>query len=108
MSKDQKDLLKRLDALNNNIEILGKIIAVNVGKEAFFKEKKQKEQITFLSKLGLPRNIIASMVTTTPLTVSVTKSKKKQKHKTAPDIKAIPKTKIDTPREESVEKTSEN
>jgi hypothetical protein len=110
MNKDQRELLKRLDTLNKNIEILGKIIAVNVGKEVFFKEKKQKEQIAFLSELGLPRNIIASMVTTTPLTVSVTKSKKKkkkQKQKTAPE-KAKPKTKIETQREESVEKTSEN
>jgi len=109
MSKDQKELLKRLDALNNNIEILGKIIAVNVGKEVFFKEKKQKEQqIAFLSELGLPRNIIASMVATTPLTVSVTISQKKPKQKAAPDIKAKPETKIDTPRDESAEKTSEN
>jgi hypothetical protein len=80
MSKDQKDLLKRLDALNNNIETLTKVIAVSIGKEAFFKEKKQKEQqIEFLSELGLPRNIIASIVVTTPLTVSVTKSQKNQK-----------------------------
>jgi len=81
MSQDQKELLKRLDALNKNIEILGKILAVNVGKEALFKDKKQKEQIAFLSKLGLPTNIIASMVVTTPLTVSVTKSKRKKKQK---------------------------
>ena len=109
MNEDQRELLKRLDTLNKNIEILGKIIAVNVGKEVFFKEKKQKEQIAFLSELGLPRNIIASMVTTTPLTVSVTKSKKKkkQKQKTAQG-KAKPKTKIETPREETVGKSSEN
>jgi hypothetical protein len=101
MSKDQKELLKRLDTLNNNIEVLGKIIAVNVGKEVFFKEKKQKEQqIAFLSELGLPRNIIASMVVTTPLTVSVTKSQKKPKKKTLPD-KAEPK-------EVSAEKTGGN
>jgi hypothetical protein len=85
MSKDQKELLKRLDALNKNIEILAKVIAVNVGKETFFKEKTQKDQqIEFLSDLGLPRNIIASMVITTPLTVSVTKSQKKSKQTTAP------------------------
>jgi hypothetical protein len=99
MSKDQKELLKRLDTLNNNIEVLGKIIAVNVGKEVFFKEKKQKEQqIAFLSELGLPRNIIASMVATTLGTVSVTKSQRKPKKKPDAD-KAKPK-------EESVEKTS--
>jgi len=92
MSKDQKELLKRLDALNKNIEILAKVIAVNVGKEILFKEKKQqKDQIAFLSELGLPRNIIASMVVTTPLTVSVTVSQEKPKQKTAPE-----KVKIDT------------
>ena len=86
MSKDQKELLRRLDALNKNIEILAKVIAVNVGKETFFKEKTQKDQqIEFLSDLGLPRTIIASMVVTTPLTVSVTKSQKKSKQTTAPD-----------------------
>lgn len=82
MSKEQKELLKKLDTLNTNIEILTQVIAINVGKEAFFKEKKQKEQqIEFLLDLGLPRNIIASIVTTTPLTVSVTKSQKKLKTK---------------------------
>jgi hypothetical protein len=80
MSKDQKDLLKKLDDLNRNIETLTKVIAINLGKEAFFKEKKQKDQqIDFLLELGLPRNIIASIVVTTPLTVSVTKSQKKPK-----------------------------
>lgn len=84
MSKDQKDLLNRLDALNNNIEILTKVIAVSIGKETLFKEKKQKEQqIAFLTELGLTRNLIAAIVTTTPLSVSVTKSQKKSKQKTA-------------------------
>jgi len=92
MSKEQKELLKRLDTLNDNIELLAKVIAVNVGKEVLFKEKKQKEQqIAFLSELGLPRNIIASMVVTTPLTVSVTKSQKKPKQKTVPEIKTTDK-----------------
>ena len=100
MSIDRKELLKRLDALNNNVELLTKVIAVSIGKEMLFKEKKQKEQIAFLLKLGLPRNIIASMLVTTPLTVSVTKSKRKKRQKRKPiPEKAKPK--------ESVEKTSE-
>jgi hypothetical protein len=100
MSNDQNKLLKRLDTLNKNIEILGKIIAVNVGKEVLFKEKKQKEQIAFLSKLGLPRNIIASMLGTTLGTVSVTKSKQKPKKKTDADKEKTKK--------ENAEKTAEN
>lgn len=101
MSKDQKELLKRLDALNNNIELLAKVIAVNVGKEVLFKEKKQKEQqIAFLAELGLPRDIIASMVATTLGTVSVTKSQQKPKKKSDTDK--------GKPKEENVEKTSEN
>jgi hypothetical protein len=100
MSKDPKELLKRLDTLNSNIELLAKVIAVNVGKEVLFKEKKQKEQqIAFLSELGLPRNIIASMVATTLGTVSVTKSQQKPKKKPGIDKE---KTK-----EENVEKISE-
>jgi hypothetical protein len=102
MSIDQKELLKRLDALNSNIELLAKVIAVNVGKEVLLKEKNQKEQIAFLSKLGLPRDIIASIVTTTPLTVSVTKSKKKRRQKQKPTPEKA------KPKEESVEKTSQN
>jgi hypothetical protein len=101
MSKSQDELLKRLDTLNNNIELLAKVIAVNVGKEVLFKERKQKEQqIAFLVELGLPRNIVASMVATTVATVSVTKSQQKPRIKTD-ESKANPK-------EESVEKTSEN
>ena len=100
MSNEQNKLLKRLDTLNKNLEILGKIIAVNVGKEVLFKEKKQKEQITFLSELGLPRNIIASMLGTTRGTVSVTKSKQKPKKKTDTDNEKTKK--------ENAEKTAKN
>ncbi len=101
MSKDEKELLKRLDALNKNVELLAKVIAVNVGKEVLFKEKKQKEQqIAFLAELGLPRDIIASMVATTVGTVSVTKSQQKPRKKTDTD-----KTK---PKEENAEKTNQS
>jgi len=101
MSKDEKELLKRLDVLNKNVELLAKVIAVNVGKEVLFKEKKQKEQqIAFLAELGLPRDIIASMVATTVGTVSVTKSLQKPKKKTDTDK---PK-----PKEENAEKTSQS
>ncbi len=104
MSNDQKELLKRLDILNENIQILGKIIAVNIGKEELFKEKKQKDQqIAFLSELGLPRNIIASIVVTTPPTVSVIVSQKKPKQKTAPE-----KAKIDTKTETKEEKSEKS
>jgi len=102
MSKEQKDLLKKLDDLNSNIEILAKVIAVNVGKETFFKEKKQKDQqIQFLLELGLPRNIIASIVVTTPLSVSVTKSQKKPKQNAGSE-------KPQPTKENSVEKKTEN
>jgi ABC-type cobalamin transport system permease subunit len=108
MNKDQKELLKRLDVLNDNIELLAKVIAVNVGKEVLFEEKKQKEQqIAFLSELGLPRNIIASMVVTTPLTVSVTVSQKKPKQRTTSEKTKID-TKEETPKGEKSEKSGEN
>jgi len=86
MSKEHKELLKRLDTLNANIEILTQVIAVGIGKDALFREKKEKnQQIEFLLETGLPRNIIASIVTTTPLGVSVIKSQKKPKTKTLPE-----------------------
>lgn len=90
MSKESKELLKKLDVLAEKIDILVTVTAVSMQKEKLFRKKKQKEQIKILAKLGLPRNLIALMVGTTPLTVSVTLSKiKKAKKKT----KSIEKTK---------------
>lgn len=61
------------------IDILTKVTAIGMQKEKLLEGKKQKEQIKILAKLKIPRNIIALIVGTTPLTVSVTLSKMKSK-----------------------------
>lgn len=89
-SKDSEKLLKRLDVLAEKVDTLTLVTAISIQKEKFFKGKKQKELIEFLDKLGLPRNIIALIVGTTPSTVSVTLSKmkpKKRKKKTMKESK---------------------
>lgn len=79
MSELEKELIQKLDALNKKLDTLIKVVAVSSRTEIILKGKKQKEQIKILSGLGLSRNLIALMVGTTPLTVSVTLSKMKKK-----------------------------
>ena len=51
MNGDSKELLKKLDTLAKKIDILTKVTAISVQKEKLL-EKKQKEQIRMLNKLG--------------------------------------------------------
>ena len=81
MTKEERKLLEKLDTLAEKIDILAIITALGIQKEKFFKNKTQKEQIEFLASMGLNRNLIALIVGTTPLTVSVTLSKMKKKQK---------------------------
>ena len=84
MDKESKKLLEKLDVLAQKVETLTMVTAIGMEKEKLFKGKTQKEQIKFLDKLGINRNIIALMLGTTPLTVSVTLSKMKKKKKAKP------------------------
>lgn len=79
MNVQSKELSKKLDVLAKKIDILTKVIAISMQRERILKGKKQKEQIKLLSKMKLPRDIIALIVGTTPLTVSVTLSQMKPK-----------------------------
>lgn len=79
MSKESKELLKKLDILSNKIDVLTMVTAISMQREKLFEGKMQKEQIELLAKMGLTRNIVALMVGTTPLTISVTLSKMKKK-----------------------------
>jgi len=81
MTKELDKLLKKLEILGEKLDILTKVTAISIQKEKFFKDRTQKEQIEFLANIGLDRNIIALIVGTTPLTVSVTLSKMKKKQK---------------------------
>lgn len=80
MSGDSKELLKKLDTLTKKIDVLTKVTAISIQKEKLL-EKKQKEQIKMLNKLGFSSSLIALILGTTPLTVSVTLSKMKKKKK---------------------------
>jgi len=96
MDSESKKFLKKLDTLAEKIDILTKVTAIDMEKEKLFEGMSQKKQIKFLDKLGLNRNIIALMLGTTPLTVSVTLSKMKKKKKK------------DKPKEEEKEKADEH
>ena len=84
MNKESKELLKKLDILAEKLDILTTVTAVSMQQEKLFKGKTQKEQIKLLAKMGLDRNVIALMVGTTPLTVSVTLSRFRKKKKAKP------------------------
>jgi len=80
VNKENKELAKQLKALNLNINILNKVTAVSIGKEEIFSGKQTKEEkIEVLDKIGLPRNLIAIIVGSTPESVSALKSMKKPK-----------------------------
>jgi hypothetical protein len=80
VNEETKELTKQLNALNLNIDILNKVTAINIGKEEIFKGKETKEEkIEVLDKIGLPRNLIAIIVGSTPESVSAFKSMKKPK-----------------------------
>ena len=81
MTKELDKFLKKLEILAEKLDILTRVTAISIQKEKFFKDKTQKEQIEFLANIGLDRNLIALIVGTTPLTVSVTLSKMKKKQK---------------------------
>jgi len=80
MSKETKELIRQLKALNQNINTLTRVGAINIGKEDIFKGKKTKEEkIEILDKMGLPNEIIALMTGSTAHSVSQFKSMKKPK-----------------------------
>lgn len=83
MNKESKGLLKKLDVLAEKIDVLTTVTTISMQREKLFEGKTKKEQIETLAKMGLPRNIIALIVGTTPLTVSVTLSQTKRKKKQA-------------------------
>lgn len=87
MDKESGKVLEKLDSLSEKIDILTVVTAIGMEKEKLFEGLLQKDQIKFLDELGLNRNLIALMVGTTPLTVSVTLSKMKKKQKSVKETK---------------------
>ena len=72
-----KKLIQKLDQLDKKLDTLIKLVAISSSMETM-KKKSQKEQIKILSSFGLSRTLIALLVGTTPLTVSVTLSQMKK------------------------------
>lgn len=86
MSKEfNKEFLRKIEILSEKIDVLSKVMAFNFclpensTERIEFKKKTKTEQIRELSKYKLPRDIIAIMVSTTPLTVSARLSEMKKK-----------------------------
>ncbi len=83
MSQENRELSKQLKALNENIDLLTKVTAISIGKEAIFKSKKETgDRIDALDEYDLPDSIIAMLIGSTEGSVSSTRSQKKAKAKT--------------------------
>jgi len=95
MSKDIGDelirkvelLSEKVELLSEKLDVLSKLMAFvfglpeNSAERIEFKKKTKTKQIRELSKYNFPRDIIAIMVNTTPLTVSARLSEMKKKKK---------------------------
>ena len=78
MSKESKDLIDQLKVLNENIDLLTKVTAISVGKEAIFKSKKEAgDKIDALDEYDLPDRIIAMLIGSTEGSVASTRSQKR-------------------------------
>jgi len=77
---EDKKLIKLLEDLNTNIEILSKITALTFRKDSLFQGKNTKqEQIEVLEDLKLPDNVIALVIGSTPESVKSLRSQRKAK-----------------------------
>jgi PDZ domain-containing secreted protein len=82
LSKDSRDLISQLRALNDNIDLLTRVTAISVGKETIFKGKKEMgDKVDALDGFDLPDRIIAMLVGSTEGSVSSLRSQKKAKKK---------------------------
>jgi len=101
MSRETRELIRQLRALNQNIDMLTIVTAINIGKEDLFKGKKTKEEkIEILDKMGLSNEIIALMTGSTSHSVSQFKSMKKPK----PTRPKTATQNVETPKEEGEKK----
>lgn len=81
LSKD-KELVSQLKTLNENIELLTKVIVISIGKENIFKGKQELgDKIDALEEFDLPDKIIAWIIGSTPESVRSLRSQKKAKLK---------------------------
>ena len=79
MSKETKDLINQLKALNEDIDLLTKVTAISVGKETIFKGMKELgDKVHALDVYDLPDKIIAMLVGSTPDSVKTARNQKKK------------------------------
>jgi len=80
MSKEDRDLIDQLKALNESIGLLTKVTAISVGKEIIFKNKKEMgDKVDALDGFELPDRIIAMLIGSTEGSVASLRSQKKVK-----------------------------
>jgi len=94
MSKESNELIKRLDALVEKLDVLTKVSAMSKQTWKLLEGKKQKEQIQILKRWDLSNEMIALIVGTTPDVVAVRLSEMKSKERQK-------RTKAEEKREES-------
>ena len=89
MSKENRDLINQLKALNQNIDLLTKVTAISVSKETIFKGIKEAgDKIDALDEYDLPDKIIAMLIGSTEGSVSSTRSQKKRTKNKPSQIKS--------------------
>lgn len=84
LSRENKDLIKQLKTLNENVDLLTKVTAISVGKDTIFKGMKELgDKVDALDVYDLPDKILAMLIGSTPDSVKTTRSQRK-KAKTKP------------------------
>jgi hypothetical protein len=77
---DLRELARKLNSINSSIDLLTKLIALDIAKDVFFKNKERKdEKIEALSELDIPDKIIAVIIDSSVESVQTLRSKMKQK-----------------------------
>lgn len=81
MVKDNFSVLaSKVDALQDSIDILIKLTALNIGKNFYFKDKERKEErIEALAPLEIPDKILALVVGSSPESIQVLRNRMKNK-----------------------------
>lgn len=75
-----KELGKKLDSIKASIDLLTKLTALNIAKDAYFKNRARKdEKIEALSDFEIPDKIIALIIDSSVESVQALRSKMKQK-----------------------------
>ena len=89
---EDKKLVKLLDDLNTNIQVLSKVTALSFRKDSLFKGKETKqEQLEMLEEMELPDEVIALIIGSTPESVQALRSQRKAKAKKTQEMESVKK-----------------